>query len=118
MDYLNNIAPKILLKQNHRFCREIMDIHCPQFFCGLTEENKMKKFRGRPRKYEQTKELMLNFLKSQSDFLNLRQISIKSQINYATTRILINDLLKSNIVEERNEVNNGRAERLIRILSS
>jgi len=57
----------------------------------------MKKLRGRPRKYEQTKELMLNFLKLQTGFLNLRQISIKSQINYATTRILIKDFLNSPI---------------------
>ena len=78
----------------------------------------MKKLRGRPRKYEQTKELMLNFLKLQTGFLNLRQISIKSQINYATTRILIKDFLNNKLVEERNEVNNGRAERLIRILNS
>jgi len=77
----------------------------------------MKKLRGRPRKYEQTKELMLNFLKLQTGFLNLRQISIKSQINYATTRILIKDFLNNKLVEERNEVNNGRAERLIRILN-
>ena len=69
--------------------------------------------KGRPNIYQHNKAEVIKFLQQNIKSISIRQISIGSKVNATTTKQIIEELLRENLVDEKKEVFSGKTQRSI-----